>query len=151
MYSSSSFSFSLYIYSSFLLFLFLDVSFGVLMYCTAKEVFMLKANQFITNNLEKVRGFFEAVASLPPTHPHPPTITTVEDVTAHDLRTVHAVLVKNLNRIVKSIAQYKHKDIIPRLWEILTDLGDPSNAYTNPSSPSSNLSITSSTTSLTPP
>jgi hypothetical protein len=123
----------------------------LLIHCTAKEVFMLKANQFITNNLDKVRGFFEAVASLPPTHPHPPTITTVEDVTAHDLRIVHAVLVKNLSRIIKSLAQYKHKDIVPRLWEILTDLGDPSNAYTNPSSPASNPSTSTYSTSSTPP
>lgn len=111
---------------------------------------MLKANQFITNNLEKVRGFFEAVASLPPTHPHPPTITTVEDVTAHDLRTVHAVLVRNLARIVKSIAQYKHKDVIPRLWEILTDLGDPTNAHTNPSSSPSTSTSSTSTSSIPP-
>lgn len=105
---------------------------------------MLKANQFITSNLEKVRGFFEAVASLPATHPHPPTITTVEDVTGHDLRMVHQVLVKNLAKIVKSLAQYRHKDAIPRLWEILTDLGDPSNVYTNPSSSPSSSSASSS-------
>lgn len=119
----------------------------MLMFCfTAKEAYMLKANQFITSNLEKVRGFFEAVASLPATHPHPPTITTMEDVTSYDLRMLHQVLVKNLTRIIKSLAQYKHKDAIPRLWEILTDLGDPNNAYTNPSSSPSSLHHPSSQT-----
>ncbi len=83
------------------------------------------ANGFITGNLDKVRGFFDVVASLPPTHPHPPTITSIEDVTAHDLRSVHMVLVKNMSKIVKSLAQYRNKDAIPKLWAILTDLGDP--------------------------
>jgi alpha-tubulin suppressor-like RCC1 family protein len=43
----------------------------------SKEVYMLKANQFISNNLDKVRAFFEAVASLPPTNTYTnPTSST---------------------------------------------------------------------------
>jgi len=91
----------------------------------SKEPYLLPANQFINNNLEKVRTFFENIATLPSTYPHPPTISTIEQVNAHDLRTIHFILVKNLHRVVRSLAQYKHKDVIPTLWAVLTDLDKP--------------------------
>lgn len=87
-----------------------------------KEDFMAKANNFIAINLEKVRGYFDAVASLPANHPHPPSIATVEDVSAHDLRHLHGIIIKNLPKITKSLALYKHKEVIPELWIILTNL-----------------------------
>jgi len=87
-----------------------------------KEDFMAKANQFIAANLDKVRGYFDAVASLPTNHPHPPSIASIEDVTSHDLRVIHSILIKNLSKITKSLALYKHKEVIPELWIILTNL-----------------------------
>lgn len=93
----------------------------------AKESFMIGANPFITNNLDRVRNFFDTLTNLPPhiltSHP---SIATVDETSSHDLPFVHEMLVKNLPKVVKSLAQYKQKEVIPRLWAILAELGDPS-------------------------
>jgi len=91
-----------------------------------KEAYMMNSNTFITNNLERVRSFFDTLTTLPPTilSSHP-CIASIEDVSNNDLHFIHEALVKNLPKIVKSLAHYKQKDAIPRLMLILAELGDP--------------------------
>lgn len=89
----------------------------------AKENFMSNANRFIMDNLDRVRNFFDAITTLPANMVCPSMVSV--DETTHDLHVLHGIMVKNLSRLVKSLAQYKHKDIIPKLWLVLTDLGDP--------------------------
>jgi predicted nucleic acid-binding Zn-ribbon protein len=92
-----------------------------------KEGFMIGANTFITNNIERVKVFFDTLTNLPPqvlsSHP---SVATLDDATNHDLHYTHDILVKNLPKITKSLAQYRQKDFIPRLWSVLAELGDPS-------------------------
>jgi len=92
----------------------------------AKEAYMLGANKFITEHLEQVRAFFDQLTTLPPGAENSPPIASISEVTSHDLRMLHTIAVKNLAKIVKSLVLYKQKDVIPKLYLILVDLGDPS-------------------------
>jgi len=88
-----------------------------------KESYMIGANRFITDNLDKVRGFFEQVATIPATA-IPASMASKTDVEP-DLRALHIVLCKNFGKIIKSLSSYKQKDSIPKVWLALVDLGDP--------------------------
>jgi len=92
-----------------------------------KESYMIGANSFITNNLDRVRTFFDTLTNLPPhVLSSRPAVTQIDEASNHDMHNVHDTLVKNLPKIIKSLALYKQKETIPRLWTILAELGDPS-------------------------
>jgi len=90
----------------------------------AKEAYMSDMNKFISENLEDCRNFLDQLAQVPPS-PDYVALATIEEVRAKQLPSLHRLLVKNLEKIVKSLTQHNEQGMIPILITALGQLGDP--------------------------
>jgi len=95
----------------------------------AKESYMNDMNKFISDNLEECRGFLDELAKVPNATDYTP-LATVEEVRSKQLPSIHKLLIKNLEKITKSLAQNNEQGMIPVLVAALGQLGDPEGTET---------------------
>jgi len=89
----------------------------------SKEDFMNDMNLFIENNLSKVQDFLEVIATVPVNTDYAP-LCTLEDAKNWELPKIHTFIVKNLDKIGKTLYNYKQESIIDHLVMLLGELGD---------------------------
>lgn len=88
-----------------------------------KEPFMQELNSFIRDNKAYVEGFFDQLAAQVESEEYQP-LCSRETAIAKELPALHSKIVQNLEKIAKSLAQYKQEETIPILAVLLAELGE---------------------------
>ncbi|KAL6065950.1 Ras GTPase activation domain containing protein [Balamuthia mandrillaris] len=91
----------------------------------AKEEYMSPVNAFIERNQERCRSFFDEIATVPDDVMDYTPLASMEQVNSHEMPSIHQYVVKNLDKIAKTLALYENADSIPLLAHILAQLSDP--------------------------
>lgn len=89
-----------------------------------KESYMNEMNKFITENLVECRNFLDELAVVPEVCDYSP-LATVEEARSKQLPSIHKLLIKNLEKISKSLVQNNEQAMIPVLVAALGQLGEP--------------------------
>jgi len=82
-------------------------------------------NQFINANMDRCKNFLDSVAQVPPNVRDYVPLASLEEVRAKELPSTHKILSKNMEKICRSLTQYNEQTVIPKLIEVLGELGDP--------------------------
>lgn len=88
-----------------------------------KESFMNDMNGFIDNNLDAVQNYLDSLAEIPENTDYEP-LCSYEEAMETEIPALHETIVRNLDKIGKTLYNYKQEDIIPHLTQILGDLGE---------------------------
>ncbi|EGG23916.1 Ras GTPase activation domain-containing protein [Cavenderia fasciculata] len=89
----------------------------------AKEAYMKEMNSFLERNIEGVKVFLDNVATLPPSTDYTP-LASIQEVKAKELPSIHKLLIKNLEKIFKTLGQYNQQSVTFSLVSALGRLGD---------------------------
>lgn len=90
----------------------------------AKESYMNEMNKFITDNITECRNFLDELAVVPTVADYT-SLATIEEVRSRQLPSIHKLLIKNLEKISKSLVQNNEQAMIPVLVSTMGQLGEP--------------------------
>eukprot|EP01132_Coremiostelium_polycephalum_P004510 gene4510-5624_t len=89
----------------------------------AKEPYMKDMNPFLESNMESCKNFLDNIAKLPASTDYTP-LASISEVKSKELPSIHKLLIKNLEKIFKTLTQYNQQSVTFQLVSTLGKLGD---------------------------
>ncbi|EFA79425.1 Ras GTPase activation domain-containing protein [Heterostelium album PN500] len=88
-----------------------------------KESYMKEMNPFLERNFDRCKEFLDNIATLPPVIEYTP-LSSKSEVKNKELPSIHRLIVKNLEKIFKTLQQYNQQTVTFQLVSSLGRLGD---------------------------
>ncbi|KYQ88285.1 Ras GTPase activation domain-containing protein [Tieghemostelium lacteum] len=89
----------------------------------SKETFMKDMNPFLERNMESCREFLDKIAEMPSNTDYKP-LSSISEVKSKELPSIHKLLIKNLEKIFKTLCQYNQQSVTFQLVSALGKLGE---------------------------
>ncbi|KAK5581702.1 hypothetical protein RB653_001739 [Dictyostelium firmibasis] len=89
----------------------------------SKETYMKDMNGFLESNMEGCKEFLDRIAEMPPNTDYQP-LSSISEVKSNQLPSIHKLLIKNLEKIFKTLNQYQQSSVTFSLVSALGKLGD---------------------------
>ncbi|KAJ5074134.1 hypothetical protein M0811_00762 [Anaeramoeba ignava] len=93
-------------------------------YFDVKNPHLKELNSVIDEYRPKVEKFFDELSKIPDNLEYQPLANT-EEVRKLDLPKIHQLFCYNIDKVVKHLHIFKHKDTIPKLFHALERIGPP--------------------------
>ncbi|KAF2070067.1 hypothetical protein CYY_008613 [Polysphondylium violaceum] len=88
-----------------------------------KETYMKDMNSFVEKNIDTCKEFLDKIAEMPQATDYQP-LSSIAEVKSNQLPSIHKLLIKNLEKIFKTLTQYNQQSCTFQLVSALGKLGD---------------------------
>ncbi|EGC37443.1 hypothetical protein DICPUDRAFT_53972 [Dictyostelium purpureum] len=89
----------------------------------SKETYMKDMNSFLENNMDSCKVFLDKISEMPANSDYQP-LSSISEVKNNQLPSIHKLLIKNLEKIFKTLNQYQQQSVTFSLVSALGKLGD---------------------------